>query len=304
MQLNRERWKGILLVLLGASLWGSSSNVAQFLFQHDISPTWLVEVRLLVSGIGLLLYSIYRYGWKATCSIWTRWEDGKSIFLFSIGGMLSVQLTFFLAIKYGNAATATLLQYLAPVLILIYSSIRNFKLPKSVDGFSILFALLGITLLVTDGDVGQIAISPMALFWGLLSAVALAFYTLQPVSLLEKFASPIVVGWGMMIGAIIFSCLQSPWEFAWTLFKDRDLLFGLVFVILFGTLLAFTFFLTSLRYIFPYEASVLSCIEPLTAVLIGVLFMNLSFMLWDWLGSLLIILSVILISWKKESQAS
>jgi len=231
-----------------------------------------------------------------------RWKDAVAILIFGIGGMLSVQLTFYLAIHHGNAATATLLQYTAPVLVLIYTLLRNVKLPRLVDGLSILFALLGTALLVTGGDVDQIAISSEALFWGLLSAVALAFYTLQPVKLLAKFASPIVVGWGMMIAAVAFSYSQSPWTFSLSLFSDLYLFLGLVFVILFGTLLGFTFFLTSLRYLFPYEASILSCFEPLTAVLIGVVWMNLSFSLWDWLGSVLIILAVMLISWKKEEQ--
>lgn len=301
--MNRKRWKGLALVLLGTGLWGSSSNVVQFLFQHaDVSPTWLVEIRLLISGMGLLLFSLLKYGWKKTCSIWLHWKDRLSIVIFGIFGMMSVQLTFFLAIKFGNAAAATLLQYMAPILILIYTSIRYFKLPHLIDGISILLALIGTSLLVTGGDFGQIAISPMALFWGLLSAVALSFYILQPAALLKKYTSPIVVGWGMLIGAIAFSYQQSPWAFSFNLIEDTSVVIALIFVILFGTLLAFTFFLASYRYIFPHEASILSCFEPLTAVLIGVLFMNLSFSFCDWIGSLLIILAVVLISRKQEDQ--
>lgn len=299
--LKRQRWKGILLVLLGAGLWGSSSNAAQFLFQQaDVSPTWLVEIRLFVSGIILLLYSLMKYGWNETFSIWIMWKNRFSILIFGIVGMLSVQITFFLAIQVGNAATATLLQYMAPIIILIYTSVRYLKLPHSVDGVSILFALVGTTMLMTGGNIEQLTISPMALFWGLLSAVSLAFYTLQPTELLKKFASPIVVGWGMLIGAVVFSFKQSLWEFSSSIFEEPSILLALIFVILFGTVLSFTMFLASYRYILPYEASVLSCFEPLTAVLIGVLFMNLSFSLWDWLGSMLIIMSVVLLARKEE----
>lgn len=45
-------YKGLVMVLVGATLWGLSGTVAQRLFQDEgFTPGWLVTMRLLVSGI-------------------------------------------------------------------------------------------------------------------------------------------------------------------------------------------------------------------------------------------------------------
>ena len=129
MNLN-SRAKGILLVIVGTMLWGISGTVAQFLFQQKGFDTeWLVVVRLLISGFLLLLYGYIKKD-KNIINIWKSKEDSIKLILFGAIGMLGVQYTYFAAIKHGNAATATILQYLSPVIITCYLIIRNKKLPN------------------------------------------------------------------------------------------------------------------------------------------------------------------------------
>lgn len=72
----QPRVKGIMLVILGAMLWGISGTVAQYLFQKKgFSPEWLVVVRLLVSGLILLLYAFM----KGKQDIWTIWRSKHTI---------------------------------------------------------------------------------------------------------------------------------------------------------------------------------------------------------------------------------
>lgn len=55
------------------------------------------------------------------------------------------------------------------------------------------------------------------------------------------------------------------------------------FVVIFGTMLAYLFFLQSLEYILPTTASVLGAIEPLAATILSVLFLHVHF---NWVGLL------------------
>lgn len=57
---------------------------------------------------------------KRNFDIWKNKKDAKDMLLFSLIGMLFMQYGYFLAIGHSNAATATVLQYLAPVMIVIY----------------------------------------------------------------------------------------------------------------------------------------------------------------------------------------
>jgi drug/metabolite transporter (DMT)-like permease len=297
--LTSSRPKGMALVLIGASMWGISGTVAQYLFQErGFSPEWLVVTRLLISGIILLALAQQS---KDTRSIWGVWKNKKdivSLLLFSIFGMLAVQYTFFSAIKESNAATATVLQYLAPVMIACYFAIRSKRLPTSNEMFAVILALVGTFLLVTQGNLNSLSITRIALFWGLASAVALAFYTVQPLRLLDKWGSIIVMGWGMLIGGVSFSFIHPPWNFVgqWSL----NSFFAVAFIVVFGTLIAFYCYLESLRYITATETSLLACIEPLSAAVLAVVWLHVSFGLAEWLGTFCIILTIVILSVMKK----
>jgi drug/metabolite transporter (DMT)-like permease len=289
-----------MLVIIGAMLWGISGTVAQYLFQKkDFSPEWLVVIRLLISGLILLLYAFIKDKqnvWK----IWSSKRDSLSLIFFSVLGMLGVQYTYFAAIKYGNAATATILQYLSPVIIVCYLAIRRKKIPNSQEIIAVGLAMLGTFFIITKGNIHSISISKLALFWGISSAFAAAFYTLQPHSLLNKWGSTLVVGWGMLVGGVTFSFIHQPWNFTgqWSITS----IFAVIFVVLFGTLIAFYCYLESLKYIQPTETSVLSSVEPLSAAFLSVLWLHIPFGMPECLGTVCIIVTIIILSRVKNKK--
>ncbi|MGI6126555.1 MAG: EamA family transporter [Planifilum sp.] len=294
-QLMGARPKGFAMVLTGAVCWGLSGTVAQHLFQNEgFDPGWMVTVRLILSG-SLLLTGTWL--WRKDTAIRGIWRDPRDrlrLLLFALVGMLSVQYTYFAAIAAGNAATATLLQYLGPVLITGYWALSERRWPKAKEIVSVLLALTGTFLLVTGGRTDSLSISGAALLWGLGSAAALAFYTLYPSELLRRWGSAAVVGWGMVIGGIGLASVHPPWPSGgvWT---PINALF-ILFVILFGTLLPFFLYLESLRYILPTETGLLASAEPLTATVATVLWLGIPFGVPEWTGALCIIATVVLLS--------
>ncbi|WP_027624026.1 DMT family transporter [Clostridium lundense] len=291
------RTKGIILVIIGAMLWGVSGTVAQYLFQEKgFSTEWLVVIRLLVSGIILLVYSLMK-GDKNVWKIWRTKHDAFSLMLYGVVGMIGVQYAYFAAIKYGNAATATILQYLSPVIITCYLTILAKKLPNMKELTAIVLAILGTFLIITKGNINSICISKETLFWGIISAFAAAFYTLYPRHLLARWGSILIAGWGMLIGGIAFSFVHQPWNFTgeWCVGS----MVAVIFVVIFGTLVAFCCYLQSLKYIKPTEASVLSSMEPLSAALLSVVWLQVPLGIAQWIGTACIISTVIILSMAK-----
>ncbi|MFP5109922.1 DMT family transporter [Neobacillus sp. C211] len=292
--MSSPRIKGIFLVLIAATFWGVSGTVAQYLFhQQGFSTNWLVVNRLIFSGFGLLFFS-HTVGKQNIWAIWRNKQDIFRLVIFGVIGMFGVQYTYFAAIEQGNAATATILQYLAPVIIVCYLSFRAKELPKIHEVIAIGLAIFGTFLLVTKGNIHSLSISSSAFTWGILSAFALAFYTLYPGSLLNKWGSLLTVGWGMMIGGIGFSLIHPPWKFQghWSLTS----FLAVVFVIIFGTLIAFFCFMESLKYIRASEASLLACVEPLSAAFLAVAWLQVSFGSAEWIGSISIISTIFILS--------
>lgn len=292
---------GVVLAITAALLWGVSGTFAQFLFrERGINVEWLVTTRLLISGVVFMCIAIFNKD-KGLTAIWKNKKDVFQLLLFSIFGMILVQYTYFAAIKHSNAATATVMQYAGPVLIAVYLAIKNKRWPSLTEYLAIILAVAGTFLLVTHGSFNSLSISGEALFWGILSAFALAFYTIQPVRLLEKYSSPVVIGWSMLIGSVFFSFVHAPWNIEGT--YDMETYISLGFIIIFATLIAFYAYLTAVKSIGAQKTSLLASAEPLSAAIISVIWLNVSFGVMDWLGSFFIISTIFLLT-KNEKKKS
>ncbi len=294
-----EKQQGFTLALTSAVLWGVSGACAQYVFQNKgVTIGWLVTVRLLLAGAILLGYA----HWRGQ-NIWRIWQTRRSavsLLIFGLLGMLAIQYTYFAAIQYSNAATGTVLQYVGPVLIAVYFVCLRRRWPTRAEGLAVMLAFLGTVLLVTHGDLTALQISPAALFWGLASAVALAFYSIQPERLLQENEATVLVGWGMLIGGLGFCGVSQPWDVpgVW----DVSTWAAVVFIVLFGTLFAFYGYLAAVQKIGPETTSLLACAEPLSAALVSVLWLKVPFGLLDWLGSACIMATIFLLSHKTSHE--
>ncbi|MFC3414926.1 EamA family transporter [Algoriphagus hitonicola] len=286
--------KGFLLALFAAIFWGVAGNCAQFLFeQKQLEPAWLVTWRLLLAGFILLLIDTKNHGSKVF-RIWKSKQDVLSILIFGILGMLAVQYTYFYSIQLSNAATATVIQYLGPVFIVAYFAIKHRKWPVAIEFLSLGLALGGTFLLVTHGTIDTLVISKQAFIWGILSALTFAFYSIYPIGLLSRFSSVRVTGWAMLIGGLAFSFQSEPWipQGQW----DVEALAAFSFIIIFGSILSFLFFMTALPLIGSQTASLICSVEPLSAAFMAVIWLGVSFTGMDWLGTFMILGTVALLT--------
>lgn len=118
------------MAIIAAAFWGISGTLGQFLFQQrGVNVEWLITVRMLVSGIGLLVLAKAKK--QDVFTIWKNKKDAIQLIVFSIIGMAGVQYTYFAAIKHSNAATATVLQFAGPIFIAVYLALKYKKLPKN-----------------------------------------------------------------------------------------------------------------------------------------------------------------------------
>ncbi|MCM3079353.1 DMT family transporter [Brevibacillus invocatus] len=297
------RFRGFSMVLVASLLWGVSGTVAQSLLQHyHFTTEWLVAARLLLSGAVLLLLSLAGDKRQNVWKIVRSGPDFGKLVIFALFGLLAVQYTYFASIELGNAATATLLQYLGPVFLTGYLVARNRQLPSVAQMLALFLALLGTFLLITNGNPGNLSISTGAVLWGLASAVALAFYTLYPKKLLERWGATVVLGWGMLIGGIGLCVLSQPWQATGQIWMMQSVL-AVGFLVLFGTLIAFYLYLDSLRFILPSETSILASAEPLSAVVATVVWLHVPFGLFEWLGAFCIVGTVFALANHKEKKA-
>lgn len=291
---------GFIMAISAAIFWGISGTCAQFLFeQKGMDPAWLVSWRMLLAGGILILFAIFRKNSDAF-DIWKNHKDIIQLLVFSIFGMVTVQYTYFYSINLSNAATATVIQYIGPVFVVGFYALKNRRWPSLIEYSALFLALAGTFLLVTHGSFQVLVISEKALFWGILSAIALAVYTIQPVQMLRKYSAPTVTGWAMVIGGILFSLYTKPWMVSGT--WDMGTVGAFSYIIVFGTVISFSIFLYSLTLIGAQTASLLCSVEPLSAALVAVAWLGVTFTGMDWLGTFFILITVAILTLSKKPE--
>jgi drug/metabolite transporter (DMT)-like permease len=287
---NKNEILGITCSVTGGICWGLSAVTGNYLLeQKHLEAPWLVAVRMLLAG-GLLLLISWSKGKKGCFAVWKKKNTAIQQIILAVFGIMLCQMTYFLAIQYSNAGIATVLHYTSPALVMIFFLIIQRKKPSKVEVITLFLVSFGIFLMATHGNIRNMAISRKAFMFGLLSAVFMAVYDIQPRKLLKEFGVINTIGWGMLIGGIILSFLIGIWKVPgiW----DRQTVLLMLGIVIYGTILAFGIYLKGVSMIGPVKASMFACVEPLVSMLLSVMILNKMFTGIDVFGMSIIISGV------------
>ncbi|MCI5721831.1 MAG: DMT family transporter [Firmicutes bacterium] len=289
--------KGAIITLAAGIMWGFSGCCGQYMFDNfNVDPIYLSSFRMLLAGVLLIIIGAV----KNRNDMVSIWRDRKAVirlFIFAWFGILFNMVSYLVAIDYSNSGTATILLYIGPVLVMIFSCFTARKLPDRKEFAAILMAVIGTFILATHGNIHAMVLTPLGLFWGLLSAFAMACYTLIPGDLTQRYGAVPVTGYGMLIGgATLFVATQS-WNAP--MVHDPRCIAAFLAMVILGTVMTFTMYLLGIRLIGPVKASMLASIEPVSATVIMVIWLKESFQFLDFVGFMCIFVTVFLLT-KKE----
>lgn len=292
---KRKTMCGILITVCGGVMWGFSGACGQYILSKGASSEYLASLRMLFSGLILLAVGFLRKRDELVSLVKNK-KDFLRAILFGVFGIITSQYCYIAAISYSNAGTATVLQYLGPVIIMAYTCLAAKRVPTKTETVCVLLAVAGTFLISTHGKPGSLAISHGALIWGLLSAVGFTLYSLIPERIIPKYGAITVSAIGMTSGGIILMLIVRPWtvSFDWSIQAAA----AFASIVIFGTVLAYTMFLKGVGIIGASKASIVSCVEPVSAAVISFLWLKSSFAPADIIGFFLIIFTVIIISLK------
>ncbi len=293
---------GIILTLLGATLWGVSGTSVQFIGNfRNMNLEWLLTMRLITAGLLTVLYGWIRQG-NAIFNVFRNWRDTLGLVIFGVFGMALCQYTYFRSIVIAGAGIATVLQYLAPSMIIIYLLMRYGKRPSTGEIISVILALAGTICLMGNNSFSFESFRSDVLFWGLLSAVGVAVYSVSPVRLVATYGTIPIVGFGMLLSGLVAAVLfHQPYSCAtW----DVWTVVGCFNVVFLGTIVSFNAYLEGVKRIGAVSGSILSSIEPISAAFFGWALLGNQFNWVGILGMAMIIATVIIIALEKRGQSS
>ena len=289
-----ERKKGFIAAFMSGLLWGGTSPIAQFLFQHKgITSTWLVPYRLVTAGILLFVYAAVIKKQKPF-EVWKEKNDAIRQIAFAVFGMMGMQYSFFAAVQETNAGTATIFQYLNPAILILYFAVIYRVAPKAKEIIAVLCSVSGIFLVATHGNFHELSVSPKGIILGMILAVTTCCYGVIPGPLLKKYPAETVCAWAMMVGGIVLMTVTRPWRFE--VHIDWIVVVGFFAIVIMGTILPFCFYLSSLKTIGSVYAGLLSSVEPVAATIIAAVFLGTSFQSIDVVGFVLVLSTMFILN--------
>ncbi|MBQ6389043.1 MAG: EamA family transporter [Mogibacterium sp.] len=284
---------GTLITLAGAGLWGLNAVVSKYLMARGLDNMWMANFRMITSGFALLLYALYRN----PRGMFDIWKDRRSVIRLLIIAVFAFgicQPTYYLSIGYSNAGIASAIQQTAPIFVLIWVIIRERRLPRAAELITLPLVIFGSFLIATHGDLHALAVHPLALVFGLISALMCALYITLPAELIRRYGTLETVGWGLFVGGIVLAPFCRLWEFPQT--WDASLIAGMAFIILPGSAMAFALFLYGASRVGPVRAGVYNLFEPVTAVIASALFLRQSFHITEILGIICILSGIAILT--------
>lgn len=285
--------KGILWAAFASTMWGISGTILQFISQtQNIPATWFLSVRTLGAGVILLLISWFREG-RHIFDLFKSWRLIGWLFAYALIGLMANLFTFYMSIKTGNAASATILQYLSPLFIVLGALVFKHERPLKTDLIAFGIALVGVFLAITKGNIHSLAVPMNSIIWGVLAGVTAACYVVLPRKIVAKHSPFVVLGWGMFISGVLFNLWHPFWSH--TPVITGKLVLSISAVILVGTIFAFSSLLYSLNFAPSAVISIVDALQPVVTFILSIIFFHLQISVMEVIGSILVVVAVYLL---------
>ncbi|MGH9767293.1 MAG: DMT family transporter [Blastocatellia bacterium] len=261
--------KGYLLAAVAAVLWGFSGVVTKYLLRRQMRPDELLVFRTLIATVILFVW----LGLKSPQLLKVRRADLLPLVLLGAIGLALNQGFYYLSLMTVSVGYSLLLQYLAPVHLMVYGVLSNTERMTGGKIAAAFTAICGCALMVLGQQGGIARVSLAGTLFAVGSGVCFAFYTAFGKQILKRHDPRTMITYAFLTAGVVWLMIRPPWKIVWA---SMDLSMWLFFIYLasVATILPFALYSASLRYLEASRSSLTSMLEPVVAASVA----------WVWLG--------------------
>jgi drug/metabolite transporter (DMT)-like permease len=271
--------RGYFFIAAAALFWGISATLGRAAFTgrlasgaqvHPIDPLILAQSR---STLALFLLAPILLLVRRRSALGMKPRDLVLCLLLGVAGMAASNYFYYLSIQKTSVATAIILQYTAPIWVLLYMVARRLQRPTPQRVVSVGLAVFGAALAIGIFSTGQIKINTVGVVAAQLAAVSFAFYNVLAARILERYDRWLVLLYVLIGAAIFWQFVNPPWKIAAAHYSGDQWAFMIVFSIT-SILVPFSFYFGGLQFLDATRAIVTSCLEPVFSIVIAAAFLG------------------------------
>lgn len=283
--------KVYMITMLGAACWGLIGLFIAPLYDRGFTAWDVVAVRSILTAVFLLIgMAVFNRS-----QLKTRLKD--HIF-FAGAGVLSISLFnffYFEVFSRSSLSLAVTLLYTGPLFVTILSRIF-FKEPLTLrNGWALGLAMGGCAFVVGLLPFGNVNVTWGILLMGILSGFCYALYSIFSKAVIDRYSSLTVTLYTFMY-ASIFMLLTGEVTKQISQFQYADVWLSSLLLSLVSTIAAFALYTYGLKHLEASKASILATVEPIVAVVIGIVLLQESLQGWQVLGIALVLYSAVLVT--------
>ena len=298
---TRKPLRGYFYIATATFLWGVAAALGRAAFTgqllpqgqtlRPIDPLILSQSRTTFSFLILLAALLILRGGKR---LRLPAADFGRMFLLGILGVAASNYFYYLAIQRTNVATAIILQYTAPVWVLLYTVARGLQKPTLQRVAAVGLAVTGIALVIGIFGAGGFRLDLIGVTAALLAAFSFAFYNVGGHSILARYDRWTVLLYAIFSAALFWIVVNPPWKVAAAHYSGGQWLFLLVFSLI-SVLAPFSFYFAGLQHLEPTRAIVVSCLEPVFSIVIAAIALGEVMRPLQALGIVLVLVAIVVV---------
>ena len=267
-------YRGYLYIAASAVFWGISATLGRAAFTgrllpnsdiRRVDPLILSQARTTFSFIAVLLFLLPGRGWNR---LRLPLADVGRLFLLGLAGVAASNYFYYLAIQRTNVATAIIVQYTAPVWVLVYMAARGIEKPTPSKITAVVLAITGIAMVIGLFGQGRPQLDPIGVTAALIAAFSFAYYNIGGHSVLARYDHWTVLLYVTMSASAFWIVINPPTKIAAAHYSATTWLFLAGFSMV-SVLLPFSFYFAGLQHLEPTKAIIASCLEPVFSILIA-----------------------------------
>jgi DME family drug/metabolite transporter len=186
---------GYFYVVCAGVLWGVLGPVSRVALQEGVGP---LEVAFWRALIAALLFGAHA-GLRRRVRVARR--DLPAVVGFGLVGVAFLYVAYFMAVREGGAALASVLLYTAPVWVAVLAWLLRWERMTAGKGAALALTLAGVAGLASAAG-GEVRVGVAALFWGLLAGWAYATYYLFGKRFFDRYPAPTLFLYALPVGAL------------------------------------------------------------------------------------------------------
>ena len=287
---------GLLAAVAAAHLWAVSGVFGKIVMTGSLSPARLVFYRSVLSTLMLLAVLL----WRDRTLLRLSRRDLPFFLAMGTLGLALTQFTYYAAIQSLSVGMAILLQYLAPLWMLLFERLW-LKIPLTRARLAaLMLALAGCAMVsVETGSTRQWG--NVGVLLGLTAGVCFAFYTLMTRQALRSHRELTVLFYSFLVSALFWSASPGSWTPLSQLESFK--IWMIFYVAVFGTIFPFLLFMRAMKHLSASHTGIISTLEPVVAAVIAWVFLQEKLTGLQLCGGLCVLLAIVILQ-KNASKAA